>query len=460
MSSLKSRLDGSTGTTSIATISTEKIFLENTNFLYAETKKSILEHIREHSDLHIFSEDELKGNKTVKSFFATDYETVYVLSKKKKFHIYENYERDEKIKLFIDIDIKEFPDNINEDVYFDNIINKSIKLFTNKLKEKNVFNPEIIILKSSSETKLSSHIIFNNIIFEDIYHMKHFLSDLDDSKLVKEHTIDLSVYKTGCFRILWNSKLGKGINLEYYRSINYNYVSDKQLFYDCLLKNIPEKHELINIDFLEYKNINDIPEEVDVIQTNKIIHKNYKGIINKIDIDTMKILIDCINDAHFLKYDLWRDILFICFNCNNDDKIVDYLTHRSRIGKYINVSKSDVASQFYSNGYQENFNKLVLYSYARKDNRNNLYDKYFGEHYDEYIFDYNQIDTEYLDYNELNNKFRDTKYCVIKSRYGSGKTTFIKDLIRNKYMNRRIIFLTMRQSLAININKDFTPLEI
>jgi hypothetical protein len=87
-----------------------------------------------------------------------------------------------------------------------------------------------------------------------------------------------------------------------------------------------------------------------------------------------------------------------------------------------------------------------------------LYDKYFGEHYDEYKFDYNKIDMEHLNYNELNNKFKDTKYCVIKSRYGSGKTTFIKDLIKNKYINKRIIFLTMRQSLARNINKNFREL--
>ncbi len=36
----------------------------------------------------------------------------------------------------------------------------------------------------------------------------------------------------------WNSKLNKNVNIE-----NYKYINDKQLFYDCLLRNIPKEHK-------------------------------------------------------------------------------------------------------------------------------------------------------------------------------------------------------------------------
>jgi hypothetical protein len=518
----KSNVDGSTGNTSISTILSEKIFLENTNLYYHPLKADMLKYLNDNkiTDLYLFSEDTFnKKNILVKQFYCLDYKTVYLLSKQKKFHLYENFEENEKIKLFIDIDIKDFDKNIDRDIYFDEIINKSINLYVDELKKYNIINPQIIILKSSSDAKLSSHIIFNDVIFDDIYHIKYFFEKMD-SDLINNNIIDKNVYKTGCFRLLWNSKLGKNINLEYYKSVNYKYTTDRQLFYDCLLRNIPEKHQYVKIDMMNIKQIDIVNKSkeddgVDIFPSKKReIKKNYKDIINKININTMELLIDCLNDDHFLEYDSWRDILFICYNCNNNNKIIDFLTKRSRIGKYINISRDNIERQFYSNGYEPDFNKLVLYSYAKKDNRNNLYDRHFGEHYDDYEFEYDKIDMNLLDYDIIKNKFsinkiktsvnednklvenknsknnfkkskirqdkkkknnnkkenetekkiedkledNNNKYCVIKSRYGSGKTTFIKKLIEKEYLNKRIIFLTMRQSLARNINKDFKEL--
>jgi hypothetical protein len=152
----KKSTDGSTGTTSTSTISTEKIFIENTNICIAPLKKDIIDYITDNkiTNLYLFSEDKIsiKNNKKiiVKQFYLIDYKSVYLLSKQKKFHLYENYEENEKVKLSIDIDIKEFPNDTNKDKYFDDIIDKSIELFTDKLKEKDIFNSEIIILKSSS----------------------------------------------------------------------------------------------------------------------------------------------------------------------------------------------------------------------------------------------------------------------------------------------------------------------
>jgi len=180
------------------TISREKIFIENTNRYVASKKQVILDYIKNNNitNLYLFSEDKIivKDNQEniIKQFYLLDYKTIYLLSKKKKFHLYENYEANEKVKLFIDIDIKLDNNNIeNKDEYFDEIIDKSIKLFIDELKKYDIKDPEIIILKSSSNNKLSSHIIFNDVIFEDIYHMKQFFgnlkSDLIENKIIDEN---------------------------------------------------------------------------------------------------------------------------------------------------------------------------------------------------------------------------------------------------------------------------------
>ena len=270
-----------------------------------------------------------------------------------------------------------------------------------------------------------------------------------DNKLNK--VVDYGIYTDKWFRYPNQTKENKK---------GTEHFIKKGKLIDFIVEYIPK--ESICIDSYKSKNNEVINKFIDngvyVFDDNKTIQKNYTGIINKINVDTMKLLIECLKDEHFLSFDSWRDILFICYNCNNDEKIVDYLTDRSKVGKYKNVTKYEIKKQFYSNSYEPEFNKFVLYSYARKDNKDNLYDKYFGEVYDEYDFEYNTIDMNYLNYKDINDKFKNSKYCVLKSRYGSGKTTFIKKLIEKEYSDKRIIFLTMRQSLARNINKDFKEL--
>lgn len=482
MLSQKSRSDGSISSTTISTISTEKIFFKNTNFLYAETKKSILDHIKENNNLYIFSEDELKGNKIVKSFFAIDYETIYLLSKKKKFHMYENYERDEKIKLFIDIDIKEFPDDINKDKYFDDIINKSIELFTDKLKEEDIINPEIIILKSSSETKLSSHIVFNNIVFEDIYHIKHFLSELDNSELVKKDIIDMSVYKTGCFRLLWNSKLGKNINLEYYKSLNYNYTTDKQLFYDCLLKNIPEEHELIKVD---------LPESKKIINKTKTLNKSDlftdKENINKIyDIGLIRRYLNIINIKRSDKYSQWLEIGFIIHNCNhtrNGFKLWNEWSKQS--DKY----SDEYELIYYWNKFKFSHKSFASLKFLSKEDNPIEYEKLefsidkpkfksikFNHPYlldkDKNIRKNNTLLSKYNNSGKNNktiNKFmdkhinmwikKDIKTLAIKSSYGTGKTSLIKRILE-KYKFKTILFISYRQSLTNELEHVFKEFKV
>lgn len=196
----------------------------------------------------------------------------------------------------------------------------------------------------------------------------------------------------------------------------------------------------------------------------------YDGKIDKIPIDIMLKYIDCLDDKHFVGgYELWRNIFFMCYNCNNDNLVVNALYKRSKIGKYSNITIDECKKQFFSNEYFKNFNTYVFVKIAREDNFNNKYNEYFGE-YDKYDFEYKIMSDEFFDeknknklnYSTISKYFNNEKYCVIKSPYGSGKTTYIKKLIKNKYNDeinkKRIIFLVMRQSLSYDLENDMKEL--
>lgn len=83
-------------------------------------------------------------------------------------------------------------------------------------------------------TSMSLHFIYPDIIFNNIYEMKYFMNDI---KLV-----DQSVYKVGCFRMMYCSKLNKNNILLYCDSINYiKPKTDYELFLDACICYITDK---------------------------------------------------------------------------------------------------------------------------------------------------------------------------------------------------------------------------
>jgi hypothetical protein len=238
--------------------STSTIYREN-NFskLYAPfytfyTKDESIEFMKKqnNNNLKLFCADksDIDGKIGVKFFIITTYDIMYDISKKYDSHLYENCESDNNVKLHIDIDVKlDNTKNINVNNLFDTYVEKVLEYFTKCIFPKiNITTYSYIILKSDDiSNKISGHIIFPDIIFTDIYCIKYLLFDNDNNnELLKNKILDPSIYRTGCFRMMYSSKLNKNNKLKYYSSYNYNIINDKTTFMDTLICNTDIKYNL------------------------------------------------------------------------------------------------------------------------------------------------------------------------------------------------------------------------
>lgn len=182
---------------------------------------------------------------SAKKFLITTYKKVYQDTLK---HVrtganyYEDHSFNNKIKLHIDIDINEtFVSSVFRRERAEPIMNEVIESVNNKLKEEfEIEDPGVIVLISDTLNKLSLHIIYPDVIFESIYDMGYFMKDTC-------RYYDPNIYKKGCFRMLWSSKLGKKNKLEYFRSLNYKKPKDDLDFFldTCLCHTDIEDEKII-----------------------------------------------------------------------------------------------------------------------------------------------------------------------------------------------------------------------
>jgi len=321
-------------------------------------KSDALEFIKRNPDLKLFSEDISTDNK--KRFITCSYDYIHGVSKQDKNHYYENIEQNQSVKLHFDLDHKLNSDEEDTQL-FD--LDEIIKEINNLLKNYDIDNQEVIILTACTNEKESYHIIYKNVVFDDIYKMKYFTQDL------KNKYIDKLIYRTGCFRLLWSSKINKNNKLRYFNSINYEFKDDKTLFYDCLLLNLPEEYNEIDIEIPEnQKSENNQKNKDKNNNNNKTYELNTSNNFNlNYDLAILRKYVNCLSSKRADNYKDWVDIGMCLFN--TDKKSFEIWHEFSKKSKSY-TSKNDCIYKWNSFSETSNSKQTIgtLISYASLDN--------------------------------------------------------------------------------------------
>lgn len=279
-------------------------------------------------DTHLISGDYVEDS-AYKQFACVTYDTLYdYIFKKNKgeSYLYENWEKKDKVKLVMDLDISN-PEVSKKDA--NKMMKDSINLVNKELKNYVTVQPEIIIQTAHRKGKFSFHIIYRNIYFDSIYHQKEFFSKIDEEKRNKAG-IDMNIYKTGCFRMLGCRKMGKDNLLIFYKGINYNKKANKKIFMDSLVCNIPNNAKKIEIKISETTK-NKIVRKKGVRKIkngNCVFDDDIKPSFGQLEIFTE--LCEDLNSMCFTKYTLWRDVIFGARDWSNCKEVFDVVNKLSK----------------------------------------------------------------------------------------------------------------------------------
>lgn len=201
----------------------------------------------------------------------------------------------------------------------------------------------------------------------------------------------------------------------------------------------------------------------------KFIEPQNNKIVEYIKKDELNGILSCFNEKMFIAYKDWYTMGWFIFNCNNTDDGCELFHKYSKVGEYKNVTYSEIKEHFDKYKISNYFNPNILRYQARKEN-SKLFDKlkldivYDKREFDSIKFNDEKlidikkngnetyIQKEYNSFHGSNNVF-----FLLKSPCDTGKTTMI-EYICKKYDYDRILFITHRQSLAIDFIRSFGKL--
>lgn len=390
--------------------------------------------------------------------------------------MYEQYSENEKARLVFDIE-QDFTKNPNmpekfktRDEYLQDMIDSTIELTNTELTKYTKVKPKIIILTANTETKISTHIIYVNIVFQDIYVMGHFVNE------IKSDYIDRSIYANRCLRLLWNRKYGKNNVLELHNVINYDYSDNENLFYDSMVLPQNNKYELINYikkdDTVKKTNKNqnkkeNIKENIMVTDKKKIKEQ----IINinndkyrKIPLDEIQKYVNLLNIERCNEYALWIKVGYVIHNCNKD--AFNIWNNWSKKGeKYEETVMMNKWKSFKKSFYGFTYLKY----YAKKDNPEEFNKLIIKDEINKELYKSTHFEKEYL--LEIDEKIKNKSSIVsknvclwlenaniktlcVKAPYDTGKTQ-MNHKILTEFNFKKILIVSYRQSLTSDLYGNF-----
>ncbi len=450
-------------------------------------KKLALENKPKNKNLILFAKNvSIKGSNVY--FWASRNDVYNNINLIKYPTYYETIEHDNIVKLVVDIDypLDYKPDAFELNKISDNLSNSVINSINEYLSTQyNIKNNiEIIILRSKLfKNKISLHIIYNNVIFENIYNLKYFMMEIENKN------IDYNIYKIGVFRCFECCKKGKDNALNFYKAINYKLPENNiyEFFLDTLLtynkyENNQTKYYFINNVMQKISNIENLNIKTETRgrkskntidkNNNNNSNNNYYYIIDESKILMLKQIFEKIPAKYLNEYYYWILVTYAIKDL--------YLNLKSSSIELDNYYKNEVYEIWnkwckISNKYNEKKNKLIfdqLNLYKITINYlidiitfNNLKNEIICnlEYFIKYInfdnvsfnanlynilkIDGNDISTNEIILNKFDSDIINQKIIAIKSPTGTGKTQFLKLLLKDK-INKPILSIVSRVNLA------------
>ncbi len=414
---------------------------------------------------NLFSQD--VSEEGAKCFLLGRYENIYEQINNNTLHnIYENIEMDQRVKLHLDIDLKNELDDVDNLRLFRKLIPKSINLINSYLKEYGIENPKTLILRSKNlSKKISGHIIYPDVIFESIMHMKYFIWCVVKSDLIDKNIIDKNIYRVGCFRVYGCSKYNRNNHLIYSGGINYRATDPKEIFMDSLVTNVS------NLEYVEMERYNKTPKEKsqgnivkvnikDLVTTNRKVVRNYIYIIENKDIKKIKRMLNKLTKDHCENYCQWISMTYcladLSRNSENEDngEIIYDLWEKwcKKSKRYNKVSNDDIFEKISLDFIDGNYLPIITNNKHRfrKVLRSEILDNKFSSYNVETI---NTKDLSDLLKDSIKETFMNNDVIIFKAGTGTGKTTLGRTMLSD--WNKGIISISSRCTMSKKHADDF-----
>ena len=367
------------------------------------------------------------------------------IKKDKAYHLC--YSNEDDVIIFLDID------HIHDEQEFYNIVDYLCDYFDIEFDER---DDNICYTKSIKENNELSYHISIPKFYSKCKNLKHIFEHF---KLVYpqiQKYIDTSIYKTNNLFRLPNQtnevkkyihEIINGTALDFI--INYIPVTTKE-YIDSKLY-IFNKNK-IQSDILDNK-IKIIPKILDVPNMTKIDDLEYK-------------LFNSLSISRFDDREQWIKIGCLIYSLYKQNGLSLYIELSKKSDKFKN--EVDVINT-YNSFHLKKYTIKTLYYLSKIDNpeyfNSIIPKKIITEKQNvitidkRYLLDNNKLDDDDILTNNINNFFTNNSlHCMsIKSPYDTGKTQMIKSII-NKYQPVKVLFISYRVSLSVDLYNNFKTL--
>ncbi len=373
---------------------------------------------------------------------------------------------DNYCKPYIDIEWKteDDTDNIDFSPFIDKLLNDIINVFANRYKL-TINNSHILISKAHAKKKVSFHVVINCVINGVYYACKTnrkredcsawdlyvVLTTLDPEY---KNKMDESVYSLDReFRAIYSTKYGEMRHLVPYKDI-YTKFCPNYLDYFVTYFDKDKQIQLINMP--EYVCPNrDVLRKANKITDIKGVYFKYPKNDSDIDkqvLDRVYELVQVIHPtAFFTNMTQKRDGFRFSYNDKNEPCYTGRLHQHNGFAIFIRNDTGNVYMYCFSVHCQ----RLFRLGNLKQDDTWKQEAVRINQRYLEYkykIKSMNIIEKEDVRFSGLIHKFVENGgNYVIKSRMGTGKSFLLRELIKIHFMDKRILYLSHRQTFTLNV---------